>query len=141
MNRYLSTSVASVVLLLAATVQPAAAQAYNYSPYSRPGFGPYTRPTVSPYLNLLRGSNTAANYYLGVLPEFQRRYDALQYGAAIQDLERRSVPRPQEEDLLPTLPETGHGAAFNNTLQYFPVPGQGVSALGTGPRPASRSGR
>jgi hypothetical protein len=141
MNRYLPVSVASLVLLLAVTAQPAVAQAYNYYPYSRPGVNPYARPTVSPYLNLLRGSNPAANYYLGVLPEFQRRNDALQYGAAILDLERRSMVRPQEEELLPTLPETGHGTAFNNYSHYFPIPGQGVGSLGAGPRPVSRFGR
>jgi hypothetical protein len=141
MNRYIPAFVAFLVLLLWAASQPAAAQMYNYSPYAQPGFNPYPRPVVSPYLNFARGTNSAVNYYLGVRPEFQRRFDALQYGTAIQDLERRSMVRPPEEELLPTLPATGHPTVFNNYSFYFPVPGQGGGSIGTAPRPPGRSGR
>src|SRR5438105_5597506 len=58
------------------------------------GYGagnPYGRPQLSPYLNLLRGGSPAANYYLGVIPEVDRRANTAAFGAAISDLERRSL--------------------------------------------------
>src|SRR5713226_9128309 len=57
------------------------------------GFGagnPYGRPQLSPYLNLLRGGSPAANYYLGVVPERERRANAALFGSAISDLEWRT---------------------------------------------------
>jgi hypothetical protein len=78
---------------------------------------------LSPYLNMLRGGNPAANYFLGVLPEFQRRQNARVFGAAIQNLDQRvEAPpaTPEELELYTPLKSTGHATAFNNTLNYFP---------------------
>src|SRR5262245_56602670 len=50
-----------------------------------PGIPPAPGPSLSPYLNLLRGGNPAANYYLGVVPELQRRTQAAQFGGAINN--------------------------------------------------------
>jgi len=89
-------------------------------PYGAGGYSPYQRATLSPYLNLTRGGNPAANYFLGVLPEFNRRANAYQFGTAIQDLDQRvnSIsPEPQED--LRVAGTTGHPTTFGNTAGYF----------------------
>ncbi len=103
---------------------PAVANAqYANSPYGplyRPGLYPYGTPGLSPYLDLTRGGNRAANYFLGTIPEIERRRNTAVFGAAIQDLERRNVvPEPAIEELVPTLPSTGHPVAFMNTYPYY----------------------
>jgi hypothetical protein len=126
MNRFAVASVALVALATVAHAQPSTTYPYNLnlrgpglvSPYNssftRPG------PNLSPYLNLLRGGNPAANYYLGVLPEVERRNNASQFAAGIQDLSRRFEAPPSETDeLFPRLPQTGHPVQFGNYGQYF----------------------
>jgi hypothetical protein len=81
-------------------------------------------PALTPYLNLRRGGNPAANYFLGVLPEIDRRTTATQQNAAITDLERRvDTPLASEEPLLEgrsvRLPPTGHATYFGSTGNYF----------------------
>jgi hypothetical protein len=80
---------------------------------------PYGPPLLSPYLNLLRGGDPAANYFLGVVPEMQRRdYNAL-FSNAIGQLDRR-LYQPNEGDEVPELTTTtGHPTAFMNTGSYF----------------------
>jgi hypothetical protein len=100
--------------------QAASAQNYNRpanGAYS--GYNPYSRPTLSPYLNLLRGGLPAANYYMGVIPEIDRRYQQNRVNQEISDLERRRVAGPEVEELLPTLPETGHATGFMTLAPYF----------------------
>jgi hypothetical protein len=100
---------------------PASAQ-LTY-PYGPPAYGPFYTPMLSPYLNLLRGGDPAANYFLGVLPEVQRRQNARMFGAAIQSLDQRAeapAATPEELELYTPLRSTGHATAFNNTLSYFP---------------------
>jgi hypothetical protein len=105
------------------------ASAQITSPYSRlrPGYPP-PRPQLSPYLNLLRSGDPAANYYLGTVPEQQRREQAQQFGSDIRSLEvgeRRLANElaPQDQDLLDKKREvrliTGHLTTTNNTLGYF----------------------
>jgi hypothetical protein len=89
-------------------------------PYARPGFSPYSRPQLSPYLNMLRGGSPAANYYMGVRPEFDRRATNLEVGTALQDLERRTVvDRESTDELVPTLSGTGHPVQFLNVSPYY----------------------
>ena len=38
-----------------------------------PAYGPGYQTQLSPFLNLLRGGDASANYFLGVVPEQQRR--------------------------------------------------------------------
>jgi hypothetical protein len=47
---------------------------------------PQNSPLLSPYLNLLRGGNPAANYYLGVVPERARRANETQLGSNLNQL-------------------------------------------------------
>jgi hypothetical protein len=94
----------------------------QFLPPARPNYGPGYRPQLSPYLNLLRGGDPAANYFLGVIPEEQRRYNARVFSADIADLDRRllGATAPTEEQRLFTpLPGTGHPTVFGNTGTYF----------------------
>jgi hypothetical protein len=132
----LFTSVGAVALLLAGGTSRAWAQAGPYmqqNPYGSSSYG-YGTPRLSPYLNMLRGGLPAANYYLGVLPEVERRANARIYGAQIMDLERRVEGTQEATDLFPRLTETGHQAVFANTGSYFgstapqrPITGQGLN--------------
>jgi hypothetical protein len=120
-----AAAVAGVVLV------GAPARAQMVYPYSRPNYGPGYTPQLSPYLNFLRGGDPSANYFLGTLPEFQRRSNAKQFSSAInalnQDLLYQSTAEPPDPLLFRPLMETGHPTAFNNTLTYFnqstPLPG------------------
>ena len=96
--------------------------------YVQPQVSPYGSGGISPYLNLLRGGSPAANYYLGVIPEVERRNNAAQFAAGINDLYRRSEAPLQEatEEILPTLQPTGHAVQFGNYSGYF-----GSSGFGT----------
>ncbi len=127
MNRTLLVSILSLGGLLLVTTGHASAQYSPYpqytNPYARPpAFSPYNRPGLSPYLNFLRGGDPAANYYLGVIPERQRRAAEYQFQSSILDLERGERAAPTDldaEDLLPALPGTGHPAVFMNYGSYF----------------------
>lgn len=105
--------------------------------------GPVTRPTFSPYLNLLRGGNSAAfNYYGLVRPEQNalRTFQGLQSGvannqAAINTFIGNSGP----------IGSTGMPTQFMNYGAYFMnagMMGQGTgptAGAGGGPSAASRS--
>jgi hypothetical protein len=108
----------------------------QFQPPSRPNYGPGYRPQLSPYLNLIRGGDPAANYYLGTLPEFQRRSNAQLFSSEISDLDRRvfGAIATQEQRLEQPLPGTGHPTAFGYTGYYYggtPPPGTGQRASGT----------
>ena len=99
--------------LLAVSVGDAPAQ---YNPYYRPGAGKGPPPPLSPYLNLLRGRNSAVNYYFGVQPYTDPRTILSQ-----QQLlgEERKAAEPTEVELFPTLPGTGHPVGFQNYGGYY----------------------
>jgi hypothetical protein len=91
----------------------------QYAPYYRPGgnTGTYNPPgPISPYLNMLRGTNPAVNYYLGVRPEFQLR--SLQQQVLLGEERRVQVPEESTE-LFPKLAGTGHPALFLNYGGYY----------------------
>jgi hypothetical protein len=96
---------------------------YNPAPLYGPG---YTAP-LSPFLNLLRGGDTASNYFLGVIPEQQRRANARAFGTAINQLSQQQQLQAQQggpdADLFRPLPTTGHPIAFQNYGGYFSQPG------------------
>jgi hypothetical protein len=143
MKRLLVNGAAGLLGLL--LVQAGLARA-QYVPPGMPSVGPGNSPMLNPYLNLLRGTGTtftpgatgvttsfnvfgnsvdpAVNYFLGTLPEAQRRLNYVQQQREIGELE--SGPRvgavggPDEIDVLLTpLRGTGHPATFNNTGGYF----------------------
>jgi len=100
----------------------ASAQAPNPGRYQRPLYGPGYRPQLSPYLNLLRGGDPAANFFLGTVPEQQRRQQAQQFGneiAALDETVNRPALAPQDQDLLAQRLTSGHPTAANTTLGYY----------------------
>ena len=112
--------------------------------FGSPGYGnqpgsPYRGPQLSPYLNLLRGNNNtlgsaSANYFLGVVPERDRRANATQFGSALQSLERREQnPTDPANDLMPELSQTGHPAYFSTYGSYYNFGGQNrLGSFGSG---------
>ena len=114
----LLASASALILLSGWGAGPASAQ---YGPIYRPGLYPYGTPGLSPYLDLTRSGNRATNFFLGTIPEIERRRNAAAFGAAIQDLERRSPPltEPTAEELVPTLAGTGHPVAFMSYYPYY----------------------
>jgi hypothetical protein len=125
MQRLVWITGASVVLLVLGAGQVAAQGFYSggYTPFQPPVFSPGARPGLSPYLNLLRGGNPAANYYLGVLPELDRRANDVQFRSALLNLDRRVTLNTlaEEGDLLRDrpLPSTGHAVGFMTYGTYY----------------------
>jgi hypothetical protein len=124
-QRHVLAGLIATACLLALGNGRAWAQAGPYvtqGPYGASQYG-YGTPRLSPYLNLLRGGNNtvnaAANYYLGVIPEVERRANARVFGTQIQELERRVQGSEEATDIFPRLTETGHPAVFNNVGTYF----------------------
>lgn len=123
MSRFVGVFVAACgAALLAAGA--AAAQTPLPSLYNRPAYGPGVRPQLSPFLNLTGRNDPAVNYFLGTIPEMDRRATQRVYGAAIVGLEDRALASPPpagpDVDLFAPLPSTGHPAVFQNTASYFP---------------------
>jgi hypothetical protein len=106
----------------------------RFQPLQRPQYGPGYQPLLNPYLNLLRGGNTAANYFLGTIPEQVRRENAQAFQTEITDLNVREqtlseeLPRPRSPVPTGTYALVNNtGGYFNNTSYYF----------GNGARPQS----
>src|SRR5438046_2018557 len=94
------------------------AQQYGY-----PGsyLNTLNRPQLSPYLNLLRGGEISSNYYLGTVPEQQRRANDAIFRSQLQSLETRPLipPVTAPDDLFGVPPGSGHETAFMNYGGYF----------------------
>jgi hypothetical protein len=113
--------IAGCVVVLALeplAVGPASAQPWVYQP---PLPGQRNRPLLSPYLNLIRNfGDPAINYYLGTLPEQQRRQNDFFFRRELNTLETRIRPeeeKPGEEPVGP--PPTGQPSSFVNTQKRF----------------------
>jgi hypothetical protein len=141
MTRLVRLALPCGLCLFALAAGPAHAQ--SGFPYQRPNYGPGFRPGLSPYLNIARGGNPAVNYYLGTLPEFDRRVNQRVVRSEILDLERREAETAAAlsptADLLNPLPGTGHPTAFQDTANYFgPTTARPGAALGTYTAPRRR---
>jgi hypothetical protein len=107
----------AVFVLLFVTVQEAAAQG---TAANVPNFSPYWRQGLPPYLNLARGGSAAINYYLGTIPEQERRSNFDYLSLELQDISNRSLTSARGENLInPILPGgpqklTGASPAFGN---------------------------
>ena len=114
-------------------------------PRQPPLYGPGYRPALSPYLNLLRGGDTSQNYYLGVIPEQQRRANDRFYRREIADLEDRTRPDGGGFDEDEDIPQATSGTRtyFNNTAGYYRNSGAFASTPVTraGTAPPKRSSR
>jgi hypothetical protein len=115
------------LVLWGAGAAPSARAQYNpsYGASPAPTYSPYGRSAsvLSPYLDIRRGGNPALNFFLGTLPEIDRRNTKAIQGAEILGLERQlNAPPAAEEPLLEGtagLPPTGHPTAFGNYGGYF----------------------
>ena len=122
----------AVIALVVAALPARGQVAGPASPVPAPNaYNRQTQP-LSPYLNLLRGGNSAVNYYYGVRQGT---------GPAVQGMMNQVAGGPRQTffpvvdtlaDLLseeskgaPRMPPTGHPVGFNNTMGYF---GQGPRA-------------
>jgi hypothetical protein len=149
--------------LLGLAMPPAARAQYNPYPVYNPGRlgggttgGPYfpnttSGPRLSPYL--LLGTNPATgglnnlpavNYYLGVLPEIERRNTQALFQYDIQNLNQRTTALGQvsaEAELFGgTLGATGHGVTYLNPAPYYHTGGAG-RAPAVASRPPSGGGQ
>lgn len=139
MSRVSRIAISALVCLLVLSSGRVHAQR-RPAPFGQRSYVPYPRAQLSPYLDLLRGGNPAANYYLGTIPEIERRQNTAIFRSAIRDLDARQneLATQESEDLRTGLPATGHAAVFNNLGGYFNT---GVPPLGNiPPRPAAAGG-
>jgi hypothetical protein len=128
MNRLLLTSAVVAFAVLNGTGRACAQNPFYPNASSYPGYynysrfsNPLTGPALSPYLNLRRGIGTPAlNYFLGTLPELDRRANAMQTFYRLRNVERATAAL-EEEDAVPALSQTGHGAAFMNYGSYYNI--------------------
>jgi hypothetical protein len=122
MIRTLSIGIA-LTLALGALNRASAQSVFNRNP---PIGAPYSRPALSPYLNLLRGGDPAANYYLGVLTEYDRRYQLTKPLALPEPvyLEPYLDDRADVDTQFRQLPATGHSTGFMIYNSYFRMPNQ-----------------
>jgi hypothetical protein len=77
---------------------------------------PTVSPALSPYLNLLRGGNPATNFYLGVVPEQQRRSNEALFGRTINQVLPRVdnlQARPSVEEEIARIAAPSVPAGFN----------------------------
>ncbi len=129
MQRLMLSPIVATLGSLVLGVVPALAQ--NIYPYQPPRFGPGYQTQLSPWLNMLRGGDAAANYFLGVQPEFQRRQDRNQIYGSLQGMRNLLPQRPgvTDQDINTPLPSTGHPTAFGYTGSYF----GGINSFARGP--------
>src|SRR5262249_17905772 len=114
-----------------------------------PGYyNPYlNQPMLSPYLNLVRNGNNGVtpgiNYFLGTLPEIQRRSVQAVYGQAINQLQREVTGEIEATDEMAELRESGHPASSHPTGGSFASgTAGGPTRLSTGAyRPPAKRGR
>jgi len=121
-------------------------QSGQYGPYAQPSYGPTLNlnnfmpnifnpqnQPISPYMNLLRGGNTATNYFYGVRPGTvglgirgsggapfvagggNRMLFFPQLAAAPDPLGGTASGLPGD-----VLPSAGHPVVYNNTMGFFP---------------------
>ena len=138
MYRILGPSLALGALALVASAARAQPPAPTPTPppVNPSGFAPnmYNRQAqpLSPYLNLLRGGNSAVNYFYGVRPGTQPGAFTGMFSQAGAGPRQTFFPVVDTlADLLdepPTggrVPPTGHPVGFGNTLNFFgPTAGQ-----------------
>jgi hypothetical protein len=138
MKRFILAPLAALLGLLALDSSASAQFTYPLQGAQRyPGW----HTPLSPYLNLLRGGDPAANYYIGVLPEFQRRQDRGAIYSSLQGLANQLPPRPGavERDIDEPLRSTGHPVAFGYTGGYFGGP-TGMTRPTSNPFPQRQAG-
>jgi hypothetical protein len=117
MNRRMLLLSALAVLSLAVSTLPAHAQ--RGARRGAPNYGVGFRPGLSPYLNIIRGGNTGVNYFLGTIPEIERRNNEQALRQGLQSVEQRLGVTEQDDSLLSPLSTTGHPTTFGNLGTFF----------------------
>jgi hypothetical protein len=116
-------AIAPLVLLLVGTGS-AFAQYAPLNPNTGGYFGPspLNRPALSPYLNLARPDTPAGiNYYLGTIPEQQRRFNEAYLRNQVYQLQGQPLipPVTAPEEPLAAPPGSGHATAFQYYSGYY----------------------
>lgn len=135
------TTIAAVnlasILLIASSADAQITGSTNPSGYAPNMYNRSAQP-LSPYLNLLRGGNTAVNYFYGVRPGTQPSAFTGMFGQSGAGPRMSFFPgadtladfSDDARDASKVAP-TGHSTTFNNTLNYFgPTSGQFFSRGG-----------
>ncbi len=128
----------AAVLALSWTQGASAQPSFNPTPPLSPA--PYNSTRIaSPFLQMLRGGDAAANYYGGVLPEQQRRFDSSflnsKFGTDVAPRVDFMVDDRVNLDVLEKqLPPTGHPVGFMIYNSYYNLPNQ-RSFIPYNPRP------
>lgn len=85
-----------------------------------PGPSPPRRPALSPYLNLLRGGNSAVNYYGLVRPQNEFRAANNQLQNSVNRLQSEiDQTQALQQSGISQLQATGHKSGFNTHRAYF----------------------
>lgn len=119
MSRLVAMAVGVGVLLL--TAQQATAQGMSANV---PNFAPYWRQPLSPYLDIARGGSPAINYFLGTIPEQERRANFGYLSTELQYLDNRTLATARGENLVqPITPGamglTGVRPVYGATGDYY----------------------
>jgi len=129
--KYLAIIALGTIVLVPATSRAQVPGQVNPNSYAPNMYNRAAQP-LSPYLNLLRGGNTAVNYYYGVRPGTQPGAFTGMFNQPTTGPRQTFFPvvdtlaEATDEARDPTkVPPTGHPVGFNNTLNYFgPTSGQ-----------------
>jgi hypothetical protein len=120
MSRLVACAAAGLLLLV--SVQQASAQGASARV---PNFRPYWRQPLTPYLDIARGGSPAINYFLGTLPEQERRANFGFLSSELQDLDNRvlnaAIGLNVVNPILPGGPEKSTGAhpVFGTTGPFY----------------------
>jgi hypothetical protein len=117
-SRFVFLASAAILSLIGATNR---SEAQQFGVRPPPQYGPGYSAPLSPYLNLLRGGDISANYFLGVQPEFQRRDDRFELLTRTRELEGRANQLENPTEFEPLV--GGTPAGFGDTRSYFSEPG------------------
>jgi hypothetical protein len=118
----------ATLLALWIDVSPALAQypnLYEQTPYR---YG--TRARLSPYLNLVRTVNgindPGIDYYLGTVPERERRFNASVFNTRIRNLEQQEILPPSPIEEIAPVPTAGKPIGARTSDSYFRQDGAGA---------------
>jgi hypothetical protein len=127
MRHHLLAAATAAVLGLSFAGTASAQSSIGFRPIQQPVWGPGGQPVLlSPYLNLIRGGDPSANFFLGTLAEFQRRQNAYDFRSALDDINVRNriageeLPRTRGPIPSGTYSLVNNtGGYFNNTFNYY----------------------
>jgi hypothetical protein len=121
MNRNRALVLAGCLLALWGSAGPVSAQFNQYNPYTAsPYYGQRAR--LPPILNLIRDQEPdAINYFLGTVPERERRFNQGQFSRQIRGLESREPTNVfiSGEEAIPDVPTVGRPRGSRTSDSFF----------------------